>query len=712
MNRLAEETSPYLRQHKDNPVDWYPWGEEAFARARAEDKPIMLSVGYSACHWCHVMAHESFENPATAEVMNRLFVNVKVDREERPDVDAVYMTAVQSMTGRGGWPMTVFLTPEGQPFYGGTYFPKEDRHGLPGFTTLLEAVDDVWRERREELLPQAGRLAAALARSGELPGAGEGTGLGVEVLDRAAAQLTVQFDGRFGGFGGAPKFPQAMSLDHLLRHHVRTGNARSLDIVLATLDAMAAGGMYDQLGGGFHRYSVDAQWLVPHFEKMLYDQATLARAYLHAWLVAGGERHRRVVEETIDYVLRDLRHAAGGFYSAEDADSEGEEGLFYVWSLDELTEVVSGAGLTEADAAEVAAWWGVTKAGNFEGHNILHVAGFSLDRAGGPGRGGAPPAALEQARQALFERRERRVRPGLDDKVLTGWNGMFLQTLAEAAAALGRADWMEAARANARFLLAELRRADSGGSRRPGRGDTPQPPGGRLLRSWQADAPPAPDGSRARHLGYAEDYAALLGALVTLAEVDEIAWLAPAREIAAGLCDLFADPGGFYTTGTDAEALITRPRDVFDNATPSANSLAANGLLRLAALTGETRWQEAGEAAVGAVGPAMGEHPTAFAELLGAFERAVTAPVEIAVVGDPADQATGALLAEVRRRFMPRAVSVTAPAGTGADLTPLLADRPLVDGRPTAYVCEHFACQQPVTDPAALSTQLDRSLRP
>jgi len=688
MNRLADETSPYLRQHKDNPVDWYPWGDEAFARARAEDKPILLSVGYSACHWCHVMAHESFEDPATAEVMNRLFVNVKVDREERPDVDSVYMTAVQSMTGRGGWPMTVFLTPEGKPFYGGTYFPKDDRHGLPGFTRLLEAVDDAWRERRDELLGQAGRLATALAGSSSLPGAGDGSGLTAAVLDRGAAQLAAQFDARFGGFGGAPKFPQAMSLDHLLRHHGRTGDAGSLDVAVATLDAMAAGGMYDQLGGGFHRYSVDARWLVPHFEKMLYDQATLARAYLHAWLVTGEGRHRRVVEETVGYVLSDLRHPAGGFYSAEDADSEGEEGLFYVWSLDELLEVLSAAGLADAEANAVAAWWGVTAGGNFEGRNILHVAGFSLDddARGGPGRGAAPPAALERARAALFDHREKRVRPGLDDKVLTGWNGMFLQTLAEAAAAFGRADWMAAARANARFLLSELRRED-----------------GRVLRSWQ-------DGS-ARHLGYAEDYAALLGALVTLAEVDDIAWLAPAGDIAAGLCDLFADPGGFYTTGVDAEALITRPRDLFDNATPSANSLAANGLLRLAALTGVARWQEAGEVAVRAVGSVMGEHPTAFAELLGALERLVTPPVEVAVVGDPADPATAALVAEVRRRFLPRAVSVSAPPDTGAGLTPLLADRPLVDGRPTAYVCQHFACRMPVTDPAALAAELDEVLR-
>ncbi len=694
MNRLADETSPYLRQHKDNPVDWYPWGDEAFAKARAEDKPIMLSVGYSACHWCHVMAHESFEDPGTAEVMNRLFVNIKVDREERPDVDAVYMTAVQSLTGRGGWPMTVFLTPDGEPFYGGTYYPKEERHGLPGFTQLLEAIDDAWRDRRDELLTQAGKLSAALARSGELPGAGTDSGLGTEVLDRAAAQLAAHYDGQFGGFGGAPKFPQAMSLDHLLRHYVRTGDGMSREVALGTLDAMAAGGMYDQLGGGFHRYSVDARWLVPHFEKMLYDQATLARAFLHAWLVTGQERHKRVLEETVDYVLRDLRHEDGGFYSAEDADSEGEEGKFYVWSFDELNEVLGAAGLTEDQAAAIADWWGATKGGNFEGHNILHIAGLSLEAHGGPGRGATPPEEIEQAREALFRHREQRVRPGLDDKVLTGWNGMFLQALAEAAAALGRADWMEAARANARFLLDELRRPD-----------------GRVLRSWQADATPGPDGRRARHLGYAEDYAALLGALVSMAEVDDVAWLTPAGEIAAGLCDLFADPGGFYTTGTDAEALITRPRDVFDNATPSANSLAANGLLRLAALTGDSRWQEAGEAAVRAVGAVMGDHPTAFAELHGALERAIRPPIEVAVVGDPGDPATAELTGELRRRFMPTAVSVTAAPGTGADLTPLLADRPLVDSRPTAYVCQHFACRQPVTDPSQLAEQLDEAMR-
>jgi Highly conserved protein containing a thioredoxin domain len=470
MNRLADETSPYLQQHKDNPVEWYPWGEEAFEKARAEDKPVLLSVGYSACHWCHVMAHESFEDPETAEVMNRLFVNIKVDREERPDVDSVYMTAVQSMTGRGGWPMTVFLTPDGRPFYGGTYFPKGDRHGLPGFTRILEAVDDAWRHRRDDLLGQAGKLTAALARGNDLSGAAGAAGLEEKTLERAVSALEQQFDTRHAGFGGAPKFPPAMTLDFLLRFHVRTGHEGAREMVVATLDAMAAGGMYDQVGGGFHRYSVDAFWLVPHFEKMLYDQATLLRAYVHGFLVTGEDRFRVIVEEIAGYVLRDLAQPEGGFSSAEDADSEGEEGRFYVWSLAELAEV------TGEDFPEVVRYWGATESGNFEGgttgsppepsvpvgFNILHVRE----------RGSTRPEAVERARQKLFARREERVRPGLDDKVLTGWNAMFSSALAEAAAVLGRDDWMDAARGNARFLLAELRRPD-----------------GRLLRSWQGGRP-------------------------------------------------------------------------------------------------------------------------------------------------------------------------------------------------------------------------------
>ncbi|MGQ0804617.1 MAG: thioredoxin domain-containing protein [Actinomycetota bacterium] len=675
MNRLAAETSPYLRQHADNPVDWYPWGEEAFGRANKEDKPVLLSVGYSACHWCHVMAHESFEDAEVAEVMNRLFVNVKVDREERPDVDGIYMQAVQAMTGHGGWPMTVFLTPDGRPFFGGTYFPKDDRPGMPGFLRLMEAVDDAWRNRRDGLDEQAGKLHELLARSGGLAGAGAagGDGLSSDVLARAYEGVRSQFDPRFGGFGGAPKFPQAMTLDFLLRTYVRNQAPETLEMVAVSLDAMAAGGMYDQVGGGFHRYSVDAYWLVPHFEKMLYDQALLAGAYLHAYLVTGEPRYRRIVEETIGYVLRDLTHTSeAAFFSAEDADSEGVEGKFYVWSQEEIEEVCGD------EAVEVIRYFGVTPGGNFEdphsGHrgNILHVVDRTEER----------PAAVERAIPKLFAAREQRVRPGLDDKVLLAWNALLLRVLAEAAAALEREDWMEVARANVRFLTEQMRDER-----------------GRLLRSWQE--------GRARHLAYAEDYAAVLEALVTMAEVDDVAWLTTAREVADDLLRLFHDDegGGFFTTGDDAEALIVRPKDWQDNATPAENSLAADGLLRLAALTGESRYEEAAHEVLGDLAPVMTEHPTAFAYLLGALERAVTAPLEVAIVGESAE-----LRREVFGRLLPATVAVSAPAENGADLTPLLADRPLVDGRATAYVCERFACKQPVTDPAALRAQLDEAL--
>jgi uncharacterized protein len=676
MNRLAGETSPYLRQHADNPVDWYPWGDEAFEKARAEDKPVLLSVGYSSCHWCHVMAHESFEDPDVAAVMNRLVVSVKVDREERPDVDGIYMQAVQAMTGRGGWPMTVFLDPDGRPFFGGTYFPKEERHGMPGFVSVLDAVDEAWRSRRDDLLEQAGKLAKVLERTGSLGATGEGPAPSSEILARGYESIRAQYDPQFGGFGPAPKFPQAMTLDFLLRTFVRNQAPETLDMVRVSLDAMAAGGMYDQVGGGFHRYSTDAHWLVPHFEKMLYDQALLTSAYLHAHLVTGEPRYRRVVEETIGYVLRDLRHEHGGFFSAEDADSEGVEGKFYLWSLDEIARVCG------EDASEVVRYFGATEGGNFEdphtGYrgNILHVVDRSED----------PPETVRRALPKLFTAREQRVRPGLDDKVLLAWNALFLRSLAEAAAALERADWMDAARRNARFLLTELRRDD-----------------GRLLRSWQA--------GRANHLAYAEDYAALLEALVTLAEVDDVAWLADARGVADELQRLFHDDegGGFFTTGTDAESLIVRPKEYQDNATPAENSLASNGLLRLAALTGVGRYEVPAEEVLRLLGAVLAEHASAFAYLLGALERLVTPPLEVAVIGDT-DDGADALRREVHGRLLPAAVTVGAAPGVGADITPLLTDRALVDGKPTAYVCEHFACRRPVTSPEELRSELDAAL--
>ena len=649
MNRLADETSPYLRQHRDNPVDWYPWGEEAFARARDEDKPILLSVGYSACHWCHVMAHESFEDPATASVMNERFVNVKVDREERPDVDAVYMEAVQAMTGHGGWPMTVFLAPDGRPFHGGTYYPRAQ------FVELCRAVDDVWRTRRDELLDQAGRLTEALQQTIGAPGP---VGLPPpSVLEDAAEGLRATFDPEWGGFGRAPKFPSTMALDLALRVHDRTGSAELLAVATTSLDAMASGGIYDHLGGGFARYSVDAFWMVPHFEKMLYDQALLVRVYLHAWLVTGEARYRQVLDETIGYVLRDLRSPSGGLYSAEDADSEGEEGRFYVWRPEEIRAVAGD------DAEAAIEWYGVTPAGNFEGSNILHrpVRGDLLR-----------PPAVERARAALFAAREQRVRPGLDDKVLTEWNGLFLSSLAEAAAATGDPSWRAAAEEIGRFLLSSLRRDD-----------------GRWLRAWQADA-------GARHLAYAADYAALVDAFTRLAELTgSAAWLAEARAAADGLLALFWDDaaGGLFTTGHDAEALVARQKDLLDNATPAANSNAAFAFARLGMLTGDARYTDAAVAIVSLLAEAAGRHPNALAHLLAAVDVLLGPSLEVAVVGERPD-----LVEAVQRRWLPRAVLAWGEPWDG----PLWEGR--TDGR--AYVCEGFACKEPADSVAALEAQL------
>ncbi len=672
MNRLAEETSPYLRQHAENPVDWYPWGPEAFARAEAEDRPILLSVGYSACHWCHVMAHESFEDPEIAAVMNRLFVNVKVDREERPDVDAVYMDAVQALSGHGGWPMTVFLSPDGRPFYGGTYFPPADRQGMPGFVRIMEAVSDVWTNQRDDVADQTAKLQHAIESNTLRDRLTAGpTDLQFAVLDRAYEAVREAFDPADGGFGRAPKFPPSMTIDFLFRCHVRGDAPDALPMAVTTLDAMAAGGIYDHVGGGFARYSTDSVWLVPHFEKMLYDQALLLGAYVRGHLLTGSERYREVVEETIEYVRRDLGHPDGGFFSAEDADSEGIEGKFSLWSLDEITELCGD------DAAEVVRYFGVTDGGNFTdphtGYSgtILHQVDRHEPR----------PEAVRRCLPLLFEARNRRVRPGLDDKVLTAWNAMFTRSLIEAAAAFERTDWMDAARANLEFLLRELR------------------PHGRLLRSWQSEG-------GARHLGYAEDYAALIGALVTMAEHDDVRWLADAIELARELVDLFADDesGGFFTTGTDAEPLIVRPQDFFDNATPSENSLAADALLRLAAVTGDAEWSARAERLLGFLGPAMTQYPTSFGMLLGAYERALTPAVELAIVGP--DRALSRAWAQ---RVTAHGVGVRSPGGDGVDLTPLLSDRPF-DATTRAYVCENFACRQPVDSVAALDALLDQVL--
>jgi hypothetical protein len=548
---------------------------------------------------------------------------------------------------------------------------------MPGFVRLLEAISSAWQDRRDELLEQADQLRDAIEQSTSIGSRGPGAAVTGDLLDTAVATLYEQFDPRFGGFGRAPKFPQAMTLTFLLDMAVRRADPTTLEMITVSLDAMAAGGVYDQVGGGFHRYSVDAHWLVPHFEKMLYDQALLVRAYLHGWLVTREDRYRRVVEETVDYVLRDLRHADGGFFSAEDADSEGVEGKFYVWSYAELDELCGD------DLPEIVRHFGVTMRGNFEdphtGYrgNILHAVGRTDVR----------PPAVDRLLPKLFAAREQRIRPGLDDKVLLGWNALFLRSLAEAADALDRADWMDAARTNAQFLLAQLRRPD-----------------GRFLRSWQ-------DG-RANLVAYAEDYGALLEALLTLAEVDDVAWLADARAVADALIALFADDdrGGFFTTGVDADALIVRPKDYQDNATPSENSLAADGLLRFAALTGDRPYAAHAERWIRTLAPLLAEHPTAFAFLLEACERLVTAPLEVAIVGQPGSPATAALRAEVGGRLLPATVRVVAPPGVGGDMTPLLAGRSGTDGQAVAYVCERFACQLPVTDPAALREQLEAAL--
>ena len=665
-NRLADEPSPYLHQHADNPVDWFPWGPEAWAEAARRDVPVLVSIGYSACHWCHVMAHESFEDDAIAAQMNELFVNVKVDREERPDVDAVYMDAVQAMTGSGGWPMTVFCLPDGRPFFAGTYFPKVTRGNHLGFPELCRRIDELWRDRRGDLEEQAESVTEAIASGDQLSPAAQVPG--TEVIDAAVAALVNQADRRDGGFGRAPKFPQTMSIDTLLRHHRRTGDAEALAVALEALDAMASGGIYDHLGGGFARYSTDSRWLVPHFEKMLYDQALLARVYLHAWQITGEARYRQVLDETVAYVLRDLRHPAGGFYAAEDADSEGVEGKFYVWSLDEVRRVAG------TDADEAIAWYGVTEGGNWEGSNILE-----RPHRGDPLRS----EEVERARRALLSARDERIRPGLDSKVLTEWNGLMLSTLAEAAAATGDETWLAAAVETGEFLCSHLRRDD-----------------GRWLRSWQGPHDAGADAGQAKLLAYAADHGALVDAFVRLAEATgDARWTDEARTTAGALVDLFWDDtaGGVFTTGSDAEALVTRPKDLMDNATPSANSLAAVGLLRLAALTDDDGYRERADAIVRLLAVPAGRAPTAFGNLLHAFEIQVLGTTEIVVTGDRPD-----LVRAVQRRWLPESVLAW---GTPTS-SPLWEGRTETGADGRAYVCRGYVCGLPADDVDTLTAQL------
>jgi uncharacterized protein len=661
-NRLAQETSPYLLQHRDNPVDWYPWGAEALERAREEDRPILLSVGYSACHWCHVMERESFEDSETAAYMNEHFVNVKVDREERPDVDAIYMEAVQAMSSHGGWPMTVFLDPEGVPFYGGTYFPPDEGRGMPSFRMVMEAVVDAFERKREEIRERAAGTRARLGAIGLVEPSPEPPE--TAQMEEAVARLRTSADSERGGFGGAPKFPPASALELLLARGEH-------EIVERTLDAMSAGGIYDQIGGGFARYSVDADWLVPHFEKMLYDNALLARAYLHGWQALGHERYRRVCEETLDWMLREMRGPEGGFYSALDADSEGEEGRFYVWTPAQIHEVLG------ADAEPVIDYYGVSERGNFEGSNILHLPGGAGRFSVPGGRKSAPPR-LDEARRALYEARANRVWPGLDDKRLTSWNALAIAALAEAGAVLGREDYLAAARETADFLLGSLTDAD-----------------GRLLRTYK-------DGD-ARLNAYLEDHAFLLEALLTLHEATfEPRWFARARSLSDEIIARFGDPerGGFFSTSDDHEELIARRKEIGDHPIPSGNSSAAMGMLRLAALSGEREYERQAERVFALFAKPATQHPESFAHLLRALDFYLSPTKEVALVGDD----LGEPAATVRSAFRPHLVLAGGPEGSREP--PLLRDRPLVDGRPTAYVCENFACQTPVTTPKDLAALL------
>ena len=721
-NRLTDETSPYLRQHAGNPVDWYPWGDEAFEKARAEDKPVFLSIGYSACHWCHVMAHESFEDEETAAYLAGHFVAVKVDREERPDVDAIYMKATQLMTGQGGWPMSVFLTPARVPFFAGTYFPDRPRGGMASFRQVLERIVAIWEQRRDEVekgaetlrrmlsrddlaaVRQAGRGPAWPAMGGPEGGgeAGGGVALRRAVLDEAVARLATDFDPARGGFGGAPKFPQPTVLEFLLRRAVATGDERILAMVTKTLDEMAAGGIYDQLGGGFHRYSVDAVWLVPHFEKMLYDNAQLASLYLHAWQATGVARYRQVVEETLDFVLRELTDPAGGFFSALDADSEGAEGRFYVWTPQQIEEALAAEPADAAARADApfpapasvnlegddlrlfCDAYGVTPEGDFEGATILNAA---LD---------APHLAtlhdldedeverrLAGMRARLLAARARRVRPGLDDKVLAGWNGLTLAAFAEAARVLGSERYLRAARADAGFLLGEMRAPD-----------------GRMLRTWGSGT--------AKLNGYLEDQAAVAAGLLQLYQTDfDPRWFAAARELADLSLAHFGSPdGGFYDTSDDHERLPARPRGLQDGVQPCGGSLAALVLLQVGAYTGDGRYLDAAEGALAPLQPLMAASPLGFGAWLSALDLALAPPAEVAIAGAGQD----GLLAAVRSAWRPNVLVAAAPAGgaPAAGTVPLLDGRGPVDGRAAAYVCTGSVCEQPVTSPEDLAALLDR----
>jgi len=672
-NRLTEETSPYLLQHAMNPVHWYAWGEKALATAKELERPILLSIGYSSCHWCHVMAHESFEDAETAGYMNEHFINIKVDREERPDLDDIYMKAVQGLTGQGGWPLTVFLTPAGKPFFGGTYFPPVARMNMPSFRQVMEAVIDAWQQRRQQVEEQSEKLRDFIAEHTAFDLSP--STLSLTTLREAGESIQANYDPIHGGFGGAPKFPQAMALDFLLRRYHRTQDLSLLNAITKTLDSMAYGGIYDQLGGGFHRYSVDTQWLVPHFEKMLYDNALLSRVYLDAFMRTQNPLYERIACETLDYVRREMTDPAGGFYSAQDADSEGEEGKYYVWAPDEI-----GAVLGADDARLFCSYYGVTPEGNFEGKNILFL--------GSGAEAGLSEAEISRVRTVLnlqlLEGRAERVKPETDTKVISGWNGLMLQSFAQAARQLGRPADLATALANGEFLLGTMVQDD------------------RLAHTYTP--------GKAAGLGFLEDYGSVAIGLLALYEATfDTKWFSAAR----GLCDTilreFHDGNGvFFDTSTLHEELIVRPRNLFDNAVPSGTSLACDALLRLHAYTGEGKYMEPVEAVLRLQAEALTKAPSAFGRMLCVADSLLGPTKEVAIVGDPAAQDTQALLESINDQYAPDIVlAVRHPEDVAAaGVIPLLAERSQVDGKATAYVCRQFVCRTPTTDPGKLREQV------
>jgi uncharacterized protein len=684
-NRLSGETSLYLLQHAHNPVDWYPWGPEALARAKAENKPIFLSIGYSACHWCHVMERESFENPEIAKLMNEHFICIKVDREERPDLDQIYMNAVQAMTGHGGWPMSVFLTPSLEPFYGGTYYPPIDSRGMPGFPRVLLGVHQAWQERQDEIVSSAADMTARLRAMGDISRPSDGGSLELRHLDQAARALMKHFDPLNGGFGHAPKFPHPMDLKVLLRHSSRTGDSHALHVVRHTLDKMALGGIYDQLGGGFARYSTDDRWLVPHFEKMLYDNALLSSVYLEAFQLTGEPQFGRIAGETMNYVLGRMTGAEGGFYSTEDADSEGEEGKYYVWSMREVHEVLG------AERGKAFCYvYDVSGPGNWEEQNILNLPRPMAQAAKLLGRDEAELSAqLAEDRAKLLARREQRVPPGKDTKVLVSWNGLMIAALAVGGRTLKDPRYLEAAERAARFILQRMRGQD-----------------GRLLHAYK-------DG-QAKLNAYLDDYANLIDGLTRLYEATgQPRWIEAALELARVMLDEFADAerGGFYYTGKSHEALIARQKDLFDNATPSGNGMAATALLRLGALTGRDELIKAGRGALEAGRLVLENASTAAGQSLIALDFALGASREIAVIAGADPQEYRMVLEAVFQPFLPRAVVAPATPEQALVLSgtvPLLADRPARDNRTTTYICENWSCQEPVVGTAGVVEALAR----